>query len=143
MDILFENQYERTKNFHKELFSYSFFKRPLMMAVYIVLSLIIILCILSLLFSGVFPFDNTARIYLPFLVIVVILMVIRYVRTVEINYKRDLELNNGEPVEIKMILTNDGIEICRLNSESINHISYQSIRKIISTHNYYILLTED
>ena len=142
MDILFENQYERTKDFHKEIISYSFFKRPLIMAVYIVLALIFVLCILSMLFPGVFPFDNIAGIYLPFLVIVVVVMIVRYVRTVEISHKRDLEINNNEPVEAKMILTNDAIETCRVNSESKNHISYQSIKKIISTHNYYVLLTE-
>ena len=144
MDILFENQYERTKGFYKEIFSYTFFRRPQMMALYIVLALIFILCtrLLSLLFSGLSPFDNTIVIYLSLWAIFMVFMIVGYGRTVEICYKRDLEINNGKPIEIKLILTNDGIESCRLNSETKNHISYQSFRKIISTRNYYVLSTE-
>ena len=142
MDIIFENQYERSKDFYKEMFTYSFFKRPPMMAAYIVFALIFVLCILSLLFPDMLLFDNTAGIYTPIFIITVVVMVIRYVRTVEISYKRDLEINNGEPVEIKIKLTSDVIETCRVNSESKNNISYQSVRKIITTRNYYVLLTE-
>jgi len=104
MDILFENRYERTKDFHKEICSYSFFKRPLMIAVYIVLALIFILCILSLVFTGIYPFDNTAGFYLPFLAIVMVVIIVRYVRAVEISHKRDLEINNGKPEESQRLI---------------------------------------
>ena len=143
MNILFENQYARTKDFHREIFLYSFFKRPSRVVLHVLLASIFILSILSLLFPGVFPFGNTAVIYLPFWVVVVaVMMIVRYVKTVEISRKRDLEINNGEPVEIKMILTDDGIESFRADSESKIHISYQNIKKIITIRNYYILLTE-
>ena len=142
MDILFENRYERTKAFHKEIISYSYFKRLQSLALYIVLTLIMVFCSLVLLFPAVLPFYKTAGIYLLFLAIFVVMMIVRYARTVKIGYKRDLEINNGKPAEIKMILTSDGIEACNVNSESKNHISYQSIRKIITTRNYYVLLTE-
>jgi len=142
MDILFENRYERTKGFHKEIISYSFFKWLQSLAVYIVLTLIMIFCSLALLLPGVFSFDNTTRIFFLFLAIVVVMLIVRYVRTVEISYKRDLEINNGKPADIKVILTNDEIEVCSVNSGSKNHISYQHIRKIITTRNYYVLSTE-
>ena len=141
MDILFENQYERTKKFHKEIYTYSFFKRPIMLALYIVLSFIFILCILSMLFLDIFQFENAARI-VSIIPIVVVVMIVRYFRVIDISYKRDLELNNGEPAKIIMTLTNEGIETCRANTESKNHISFQCIMKIITTHNYYLLLTE-
>ena len=142
MDIFIENQYIRTKEFHKEILLHSLFKRPRMLVAYIALAVIFIVCIFSLPFPGILLYSSTAGIAIPFSIFIVVLLVIRYFRTVDICYKRDLEINNGEPVEVKMILTSDGIETCRVNSESKNHFSYNSVKKIITTRNYYALLTE-
>ena len=142
LDILFENQYKRTKEFHKEVYSFSFFKQPLNMFIYIIVALVLTGCFLSVILPRVFPVDNSVWLYISVLVIVVAIRFVRYFRAVEISRKRDLEVNNGELVEMRIILTKEGIESCCVNSESKNHISYQSIRKIILIRHYYVLLTE-
>lgn len=142
MDIIFENRYLRTKEVHKEIHSHYFFKRPLVIVEYILLALVMILCILSLPFPDVFPLRSVAIFWLPISVLAVAAMIIQYVKTVNISQKRDLEINDGKPVEVRMILTNDVIETCLVSPETKYHFSYHSIRKIMTTRNYYVLLTE-
>ena len=142
MNIFFENQYTRNKDYHKEIITYSYLKTPMSVVVYIIVALFFIPFVISLFFPSVLPFENSSKFYVLFLLIGPAVRITSYFKALEIGYKRDLENNNGEAIEIKIIATNDGIESCRVNSESNNHFSYKSIRKIIKTHNYFLLLTE-
>jgi len=142
MDILFENQYTRTKESNKEIYLYYYFKRPKLLAIHIPIAIITILCVISLFIPSQFPFEFSTVILIIMCLSIYAITIIRYSRTAEINYKRDLETNNGEPIDIKMIVTSDGIDACRANPDSKSHVSFQSIREIMKTQNYYVLLTE-
>ena len=135
MEILFENQYERTKEFHIEIITYAFFKRSVIVMFNIIFSQIIVICVLSF-------YGFHIEIYIFILIITVVRRIIRCVRAIHTSYKQDLENNNGEHLKIKIIVTKEGIADGFAHSESKNYTSYDSIRKIVQSKNYYALITE-
>jgi len=143
VDTLFENEFVRTKNFHKEIVAYYFFKKPVMMAIHIILTIILIPCILSLFHPGMLMSGKNATSIIVLIATITIVAIIRYAQTVKISYNRDFETNQGEPCKIRMILTSDGIDFCRIGSDLKTHLSYLGIRKAFKTRNYYVLLTEE
>lgn len=142
MEMLFENRYSRSKEFYREYLAYSYFLRPVFLILWTVFTLILILDVLSLPFPGILPYLSPSGIYIAVYTIISIFMIVRYFRAVDISYKRDLEINNGNPIGIMMIVTADEIEACFADSETGNHFSYQSVRRVKKTRNYYVLLTE-
>jgi hypothetical protein len=73
---------------------------------------------------------------------ILIAMLRRHSEEANLSYKRDLENNNGNPIEIVVIMTADGIDSSRVDLKSKIHISYQSVKKLMISKNHYILLTE-
>ena len=145
MDTHFENRYERTKEFHKEIITYSIVKNPATLIAYIPLIIIFAMSIISLLSPGVLPFSlsrNSAIRNCTFLAVLAAVIIYRYIKTLKNDYKRDIETNNGEPMKVEMVLTDDGIGMYSIDQDAKAHIPYKSVTKIINTKNYYGLLTE-
>ena len=142
MNTYFKNQFIRTKEIHKEIFIHSFFKRPVMLVIYGLFVFILFLNIPSIISSGSFSLTNINGFTTLFAAVLFAATIVRYFRMTDISYKRDLENNNGEQIEAIITLTDDGIDICRANSESRNHIQYRSVRKVITTRNSFLLITE-
>jgi hypothetical protein len=136
METLFENRYERTKEFYKEFYSYSYFKNPVLIALNIVFAVILLLYFL------VFPPSQINNFMISFIVVLFIAQVFRYKRVIDISYKRDLECNQGEPASILMALTNEEIGIHQIQQDSTLHFSYHDIKKVITTKNYYAAITK-
>lgn len=141
MDSLFENHYTHTKQYYKEFYAYFFFKRPLFVIINVILVLYFLCGILSLIFPYYVGSEGlmALQIFLPLLVWLILL--IRYIRTVNIRYKQDLELNGGQPLEVRLVVTEDGIDVCKVGSEGKNHLGFAKIKKTMRTKNYYILMT--
>lgn len=142
MDSLFENQYKCTKKYFQEFYSYFYFKKPIIIVINLLLFFGFILGILSLTFSHIFFTENLVGGYIFLPIFVWIFKIIQYKRGVKTRYNQDLERNNGEPFETKIIVTDDGIDVGYLNSKEMTHIGYSKIKKIVKTKKYYILMTE-
>ena len=142
MDILFENRYKRTKEYFKEFYSYFYFKRPIAIILNVICALGFIFGVLLLLLSDPFRSENLIKFYIFFPLFIWFIMILRYFRSVKIRYNQDLEMNNGEPLDVKIMVTNDGIAACFADSESKMQLPYQKIKKILKTKNYYILISE-
>ena len=141
MENLFENKYIRTKEYYGEFYLYFHFKRPKLIVVNI---LFLLGFIAGLLFAfsahSVSPQSYITLIVVP--VLMWILMIFRYTKGKKISCERELELNNGQPGESNFMVTEDGIDVYDIASESKNHINFSQIKKIIKTRNFYILLTK-
>jgi len=141
-EILFINQYLRTKEMFKEIFQYSFTKSPRMIFIFIVVLVVIISSIFLIYSPGRFQFNYLAVIYLCIVAIFIFTLIFRYFQSINLSYKRDLEISNGVPAEIRMSLTDNTMESYNVFSESKFNISYKSVKKVIIIKNYYLLLTE-
>ena len=145
METFFENRYERTMEFHKEIVTHTMIKSPGALIGYIPLGMLLIISIMSLISPGTLPihFSNTSAVRnISFFAILTAYIIARYIRAPKNDYKRDIETNNGEPMKVEMALTNDGVGMYSVNQDAKAHIPYKSVTKIITTKNYYGLLTE-
>ena len=147
MDILFENQYEHTRefyeDFYKEFLSYTFFKRPIVIAVFIAFAVFLAHCAASVLINGVLPYGSKSGIYICIIIGSSAMWFVRYFRAKKTYnmYLRDMKIYNGEPASIKTILTNEGISATLADSEPKYLFPYQSIKKVTTTRRYYVLFT--
>ncbi len=141
MEILFENQYVRTKEFFKTFYTYLYFKRPraIVFHVYIVMSVLLILS--YLLFSERMRSEYEFGIYLSLMPILYIVYVCRYYRVRKLSYLRDLEIDNGEPVEASISVTANGIDCIHAKSETATHVDLAKIKKIYNTKHYIYIMT--
>jgi len=142
MDILFENQFVYTEELYKELYYYNLFKKPKSIIWHIFLILSFSIGVLALLFPEALVDDGSAKIavFLPLFLWIVIFR--QHRRAMKANYKQNLELNNGKPVQRRMVLTNDDIYVDRMDDASGSCISYSSVKKIGQSKNYYYLITQ-
>ena len=138
MDILFENRYKVTKAFFKEFYSYWLFTRPSRIVIHILLLAGMVGVSLVLLrLESVSPAGICC--YLSLYLVYWVTLIIQYVRGCNIQYKRRLEVSNGEPLEAKILVTEGGIESYNTGNENKIQISYDKIRKVIKTKHYYLL----
>jgi len=142
MDALFENYYKRTKDVHRQIISYIFFRRPAAIAMIFALFCIFAYCVLSLFIPGKYSIGDTALMYIIIIIAAAAVKILRYLRTLGMSYKRDLENNGGEIADIRLVATGEGIEVFRSNTESSTQYSYRSVRKVIPTRCFYLLSTE-
>ena len=142
MDILFENQYRRSKEFYREIHFYSYFGKPLLIAINILLVLAFTFGILSSLKILNHPIGSNKEFFIIFPVFIWVVTIARYIRGVRAQYRQDIETNNGEPSVIKLVFTNDGIDAIRNETEAKTHIPYDKIKKVVNTKHYSMLVTE-
>ena len=142
METIFENQFIHTKKYYSEYYKYTYLKRPLILVINIILSITLIITILSIIFPAFFVM-TIANITANILTILITWCIQIYIfyRSKNISYSRDLETNNGNPVEATLSVTNDNINISKNSAKDIN-INLANIEKVIKTKNYYILVSK-
>lgn len=64
-----------------------------------------------------------------------------FFRSKDVEYKRELEKNNGNPTEVELSITEENIDIL-LNHEKNINIKFDNIAKVIRTKSYYILVSK-
>lgn len=141
MDTLFENQYTHSKQYYKEFYSYFYFKKPLSVAALTFFSLLFVFSIVSFVFSFRFVSNGVAVIYIFMSALVWLIRLLQYRRAVNSRYKQELEMGDGKPFEVILIVTEDGIDACQVSTGNKNHIDFSKIKKTFHTKNYYILMT--
>ena len=139
---MFENKYTCTKNYYKEYYKYSYFKKPIMIILNILLSINFIINLFFIIFPQLSNIDiHTAQLYIANALVIVCIEIYIYIKNVNLAYNRDLERNNGNDIEIKLIINEDDINISN-NLEKDTNIEFKNVQKVIKTKNYYILMSK-
>lgn len=135
MEILFENYYVRNRFLIKEIYTYSYFKNPILLILnlFIVLFTLIILylCILKSTFSFALLI---APIYFLF-------VFIKYKSYVNNTIKRDNEVNGGKNIEVNTIVTDEYIQNTA-STGSVYKVPYDNIRNCKQTKNLILLYSK-
>ena len=135
MDILFKNVYIRNKQTAKEIYSYYFFKRPLLAVCYIVMLIAFVPNLI-----GVILGDMTGVFGVVITVFVFAIQIYRYFACVNLMTKRDTE-SLGENPTIEMTVTDEKIETCS-SKGAITALDFKSIKYAVQTKNYIIIFTK-
>lgn len=142
MQTIFENQFICTKDYYTEYYKYICFKKPIMITINIILSISFVVSILSMIFPKIVVLDaNMAETNIATVLIILCLQVYVFFRNKNLAYNRALERNNGNPMEVKLAITEKNINIF-INSEKDMNIEFTNIEKTIETKNYYILVSK-
>lgn len=142
MQTIFENQFICTKDYYKEYYKYICFKKPIMLIINIILSISFIVSILSMIFPRLVALDaTTAEANIATVLIILCLQVYVFFRNKNLAYNRALERNKGNPMEVKISITEKDINIFT-NSDKDMNIEFTNIEKTIETKNYYILVSK-
>ena len=138
MDSRFENEFVRDEQTAKEVYRYWYFKKPVLVAVYVVLALYAISCIIGF----IVDFDG-AREYIPIFAMicfVVALMIVSYRSQVKAMVQRDKELSHGESLCCKISVSDEEIVLSALDNRS--PVSISNVKSAFMTKNYIVVLTK-
>lgn len=142
MQTIFENQFTYTKEYYKEYYQYICFKRPIMLAINIILSINFIVSILSIMFPQLNALDtNMAEANIATVLIIICLQIYVYFKSKRHAYNKRFEINKGKPRTLKILINERDISVL-MNSEKNINLEFKDIEKIIETKNYYILISK-
>jgi hypothetical protein len=91
--VLFENRFVRDESTAKEIYGYHFFKRPLMITLYVLIALNALLRSISFILGTLGPIDAFLTVILPLLII--LLVFVAYRSQVKALVSRDAESAGG------------------------------------------------
>ena len=142
MQTIFENQFICTKEYYNEYYKYICFKKPIMIIINIILSINFIVSISSIIFPQLNMLEaNTAEANIASVLIILCLQLYVFFRNKNLAYNRALERNKGNPMEVKILITEKDIDIFT-NSKKDMNIEFANIEKTIETKNYYTLVSK-
>jgi hypothetical protein len=133
MNILFKNNYTRTKGLAKEIYQHFYFKRPLYIVFDILFGLSFIANAVSLIL-GQYS-NNNVFIIVPLFVGFQFYL---YFKSVNAMVKRDSEVNSDNLIHVDTIVTDEFIRNTA-STGSVNEIPYFKIKKVIKTKNLILL----
>lgn len=84
---------------------------------------------------------NTAEANIASVLIILCLQLYVFFRNKNLAYNRALERNKGNPMEVKILITEKDIDIFT-NSKKDMNIEFANIEKTIETKNYYTLVSK-
>lgn len=141
-EVLFENQYIRTKDYYKEYYGGIYLKKPIIIILNIILSISFITNLLLIVFPKLSTQDSrTSLATIASILIILCIEIYVYINNVNLTYTKELEKNRGNCSEIKLSITDDNINILT-NLKSNMNIQLKNINNVIKTKNYYILITK-
>lgn len=142
MEVFFENQFICSKDYYKEYYKYTYFKKPIILALNIIICICLAVNVLCMIFPKLGIIDNyTAQTSIASVLIILCIEIYVYIRNVNLTYNRDLERNKGNTIKIKLLVTENNIKISSdLAKET--RIEFENIEKVIKTKNYYILVSK-
>lgn len=136
MNILFKNSYTKNQELLKEIYSYYFLRRPFAM---ILNTLACVLLLKTIIEWFINDFLNLPVIFL--LIFYFILRYFSYKNIISRQIKADLELNKGEPLKVKTIVTEEMIQYTASNG-AINEVTYDNLKKWFQTKNLILILSK-
>ena len=143
MQTIFDNQFTRSKEFFNEFYTYFYFKRPTLIAVYAFMSLLCVSCVVSLILPDMpYPF-RSQPVFILMTLILWAYIILRFMLDKKRRYKQDLEMNHGEPIIVKVSVTENEIMlgVYTIFMEEKNTIDFSQIKRTVRTKNFFILIT--
>ena len=129
MKTIFKNQFTYTKDYYNEYYKYICFKSPVIFIIEIIYGISFIISILSIILPQLGIMDiGTAIVNIDTLLIILCLQIYVFFRSKDVEYKRELEKNNGNPTEVELSITEENINIL-LNHEKNINIKFDNIAK--------------
>lgn len=137
MEIRFENRYIRDQQTAKEIYKYWYLRRPIFIALYVILALYVPACILGI----IFDFDNAREFIAPTVMTLLmpLLMFISYRSQVSTMVKRDGEMAQGGEVVCEVSVCDEEFAVTSLGSRTA--IKMYNAKKAYITKNYIVVLT--
>ena len=138
METLFENEFARDEGTAKEIYRYWYFKKPLLVVVYIYLGIYALSCILGFIIDF-----QSAKESMPIFVMVIFFlsfMLISYRSQVKAMIQRDKEISGGEPLCCKISVTEQQMTLSTL--ENRTPISIDNLKSAFVTNNYIVVVTK-
>ena len=138
METRFENKYIRDKQTAKDVYGYWYFKRPIMIACYVVLGIWATIYSLGAILIPGFASDNFI---VAFVVIASVSIVLfAYYNQVNGMVKRDMELARGREILCKSTVTDSEIIFSNFGNEVA--ISIDNVKYAFVTNQYIALVTK-
>ena len=132
MEILFENKYTRDKEWAKDVCSYIFFRRPIIIALDIIFALYILYGIYNSVILNI-----VLWVYILIPIIWCAFVFIVYRKNVNILIKRDLEVH-GKAIEVTVTVLDDVIKHSQSTGSELQ-LNYCDIKKVVQTKKYIYL----
>ena len=142
MEIHFENKYTRDKDSIREYLNYFCFKRPLLMVLNIFLAFIFLFTAASFFYPPIFPFSASKDLYIVLPLFIWTVNILRYFKALKLSVMRDREINNGNPIDMHYIVSDEKVEVCCESIETKNSVYLSQLKKVVKTKNFIILITE-
>ncbi len=138
MEIRFKNKYIRDKSTAKNIYGYWFFKRPIIIVVYVLIFLNALSCTLGFVFDP----EGASELVAPFafLVFSCALIITSYFSQIKTMVKRDEEMAGGRELICETRVTDSEITTESLGNEST--LGLEGIRYAFVTSEYIILVTK-
>lgn len=137
MEIRFENRYTRDEQTAKEIYKYWYFRRPIFIALYVILALYIPACIFGLMFD----FEDAREFIAPVIMAIVapVMMFVSYRSQVSTMVKRDREMAQGGEVVCEVSVSDEEFAVTSLGNRTA--IKIYNAKKAYITTNYIVVLT--
>ena len=138
METRFENEFARDESTAKEVYGYWYFKKPLLIVVYIYLGIYLLSCILGFIIDF-----QSAKDSMPIFVMILFFlsfMFISYRSQVKAMIQRDKEVSGGEPLCCKISVTDEEMTMSAL--ENRTPISIGNLKSAFVTKNYIVVVTK-
>ncbi|MBR5783221.1 MAG: hypothetical protein IKY33_03235 [Clostridia bacterium] len=132
MEILFENKYTRDKEWAKDINSYIWFRRPIIIVLDIIFALYILIGIYNSITSNVVDWF-----YILIPIIWCVFVAFIYRKNVNTVIKRDLELH-GKAIEVTVTVAEDIIKQSQSTGSEFQ-LNYCDIKKVVQTKKYIYL----
>lgn len=138
MEKRFENKYVRDENTAKEIYKYWFFKKPTMVAMYVILAVYTFFCILGLSFD----FADAREFILPFIcaLMIPVLMTVSYRSQVKTMANRDKEMANGGELLCEISVNDNEFTVAYF--EGRNSIAMDNVKYAFQTKSYIAVITK-
>ena len=138
MEARFKNKFVRDEDTAKEIYKYWYFKKPLMVVVYVILGAYALSCILGFIIDF-----NSAKEAMPIFAMIVFFtafIFISYRSQVKAMVQRDKEMSGGEALCCEISVSDDEITLSTLESRS--PVSMSNLKSAFITKNYVVVITK-
>lgn len=142
MESIFENQYICTKQYYKECYKTLCLRKPSIIILYLLFGLNFISIILDIVLFKVTQLNNyTTRLNVFLDIVILFYPIYMYIKNENLAYRRDLERNQGNLIQIKLLISENSINIYTIPNKNTN-LEFVNIERVIKTKNYYIFISK-
>lgn len=141
MDIIFENQFTCTKEYYRECYKAFCLKKPSIIIIYLLFGLNLIGMIVDVIIFKATQFDYNMKLNILLDIFMLSWPMYAYISNKNLAYRRDLERNQGNPIQIKLLISEENINIYTMPNNNTT-LEFINIERVIKTKNYYILMSK-